>query len=378
MLYKKFREIIKYCIIILGVLVRFKKTEAVLPSMLSGGENTGPGRFIRNLMIGLDEKGNSNIVRSPFAGAGTFLVISSMPALMYKVLQALGIKVVLRVDGFSYPDLYDNHHYDEHSHRAYREFTLTRIKTNYQIQAGLMLADWVVFQSEFSREMSAKWLFNRECSFSIIPNGVDIELFRPTTNQDTSDPIISLHGNLRDLDIVMCVLSTFIALTNSNKFTNLRFRIIGHASAEVKALIESCLDKNEALRSRLELVGAVDVKQLSQLLPLSSISIHLTSSDACPNSVLESLACGVPVICQFYGGQSQLVGDGGYIIDTGKIYDYGPDVVNSAVKGVEEVLGNLDSYKQKARHRAESEFSLATMSARYDEVFSSMHSSGRI
>jgi len=366
---KQIRENIKYIIIFLGLLLGKKNKKNILPSMLNSSDTNGPGRFIRNLEKGLLKRGQVKIIRNPFLGGKTLLVISSMPIFMYRLMQKVGIKVVLRIDGFSYPDLYDNVTYEVSKSRAKRNFSLTRIKTNYQIQAGLKLADWVVFQSEFSKEMSEKWLYKRPHSYSVIPNGVDIELFKPIKYNQRQKHIISVHGNFRDSDIVLCALRVFVLLNRAPHDPNFSFRIIGNTTTEIGELIEVFLSKNKALKEQTELVGKVNAEQLSNLLPESSVSLHLTSADACPNSVLESLSCGVPVVCQAYGGQSDLVGGAGVIIDSAKTYDYSNDVAGLAAQAIEDLILELDDYRVEARIRAETYYSYEIMSSRYDDVF---------
>ena len=362
------REYIKCLLLFIGgVLGRalFRK-RSVLTSMLVGGDTNGPGRFLRNLSVGLEEK-STEIVRNPLLGGRTLLVISSMPIFMYRLMKIIGVKTVLRVDGFSYPNLYNNCQYNELENRELRTLTLTRIRTNYHIQAGLSLADWVVYQSEFSMEMSAKWLFNRIDAISIIPNGVDTNLFRPIGNDIDGENIISIHGNLHDVDIIRCAFKIFCKL--KEQYNQRRFRLIGRMTDTVSQEVSLLCKKNEVLGSSLEVVGPVSAAELSKLLPEASLSLHLTSADSCPNSVLESLACGVPVVCQAYGGQSELVGDAGVVVDSGKEYDYSDKVVQLVVDAVRLVLADLRTYKRRARERAVVEFSTESMAARYGEVF---------
>ncbi len=371
---KKIRENLKYAVIFLGLLFSRKNRKNILPSMLNSSDTNGPGRFIRNLENGLEEGGQQlKVIRNPFCGASVLLVISSMPIFMYKLMKVIGVKVVLRVDGFSYPDLYDNAIYSASDSRATREFTLNRIKTNYQIQTGLKLADWVVFQSDFSKQMSAKWLYNRIDKFSVIANGVDIDLFRPRSKSSENSHIISVHGNLRDLDIVRCILRVFSSLNRECHNYDLYFRIIGNVTAEIAQYVEQFLLKDKLLCENVDLIGGVTAEKLANLLPTSSVSLHLTSGDACPNSVLESLSCGVPVVCQAYGGQSNLVGNAGVIIDSGKVYDYSDTIVSLAVKGVKELIYELGDYRIKARQRAEQYYSFKLMTLKYKDVFENVN-----
>jgi glycosyltransferase involved in cell wall biosynthesis len=109
-------------------------------------------------------------------------------------------------------------------------------------------------------------------------------------------------------------------------------------------------------------------------IPALARSAHLLFSadvhPACPNSVIEALACGLPVISFDTGSLSELVTP-----QTGYIGPYGsnswqlepPDVAGLAL-GAENVLKNWPAFSLAARQRAESVFGLDQMVADYLEV----------
>jgi glycosyltransferase involved in cell wall biosynthesis len=369
---KKIRELLKYIYIVLGISITNRASNRILVSMLNSNDKNGPGRFIRNLKVGLEDNCKYEISRNPLEGSGTFLVISSMPKLMYKLVHLLGVKIILRVDGFSYPDLYDNQVYSGEENRDTRILTSIRKKTNEQISQGLKYSDWVIYQSNFSREMCQQWLYKRDSNFSIIPNGVDTELFKSQNVQYRNKDIISIHGNLRDADIIKCALKAFELLT-INTSRACTFLIIGKMTAKVEVIVNNFKKDNISMDKNIISKGQVSAEQLALILPTSSLSLHLTSADACPNSVLESLASGVPVICQSFGGQSELVGNAGVIIDTGEIYDYSDNLAKLVSDAASHILNNLTEYKLKARKQAVTNFPLNFMVSSYQEVIETLN-----
>jgi glycosyltransferase involved in cell wall biosynthesis len=90
----------------------------------------------------------------------------------------------------------------------------------------------------------------------------------------------------------------------------------------------------------------------------------------CPNSVIESLACGLPVIGFDSGSLKELVGD-----EAGIIVPYGtnpwklemPDI-SALAESASEVLEKQDQFRLSARKRAESEFNLDKMVESYLKV----------
>ncbi|HRQ33006.1 MAG TPA: glycosyltransferase, partial [Anaerolineales bacterium] len=88
---------------------------------------------------------------------------------------------------------------------------------------------------------------------------------------------------------------------------------------------------------------------------------------ACPNAVIEALACGLPVVGFETGALSELVQG-----DAGRLASHGanpwrlqrPDIPSLA-DAAEEVLRDNERFRRAARARAESTFGLDAMVDRY-------------
>jgi glycosyltransferase involved in cell wall biosynthesis len=120
----------------------------------------------------------------------------------------------------------------------------------------------------------------------------------------------------------------------------------------------------------LSWAGLVPLDQIPQL----DRSAHLLySSDihpACPNSVIEALACGLPVIAFDTGALPELLlGDSGLVVPYGgdpwKLES--PDVPALAQAAL-AVLADQPRFRSGARLRAEAAFGLAHMVERYLDV----------
>ena len=59
---------------------------------------------------------------------------------------------------------------------------------------------------------------------------------------------------------------------------------------------------------------------------MADAMIHLSWLDWCPNSVVEGLGCGLPVLCSSNGGTKELVQESGIIIEIEEPYKIGEKV----------------------------------------------------
>jgi glycosyltransferase involved in cell wall biosynthesis len=111
-----------------------------------------------------------------------------------------------------------------------------------------------------------------------------------------------------------------------------------------------------------------------ELIPELDRSAHLLfSADinaACPNSVIEALACGLPIAAFSTGALPELVSG-----DSGRLVPYGGDPwtldkpdIPALSQAVIQVLQNQDRFRTAARQRAESAFGLDKMVQRYQDV----------
>ncbi len=109
-------------------------------------------------------------------------------------------------------------------------------------------------------------------------------------------------------------------------------------------------------------------------IPALDRSAHLLySADlnaACPNSVIEALACGLPVAAFATGALPELVTG-----DSGRLVPYGGDPwkldkpdIPALAQAAAEILQDQARFRMAARQRAEEAFGLDTMVDRYLDV----------
>ena len=115
-------------------------------------------------------------------------------------------------------------------------------------------------------------------------------------------------------------------------------------------------------------LGVIPHEQIPDLDRSAHLFFTAEINAACPNSVVEALACGLPVVGYATGSIPELVGD-----DGGAVEPYGSDHWKLEVPDSEAisyrfctyVLANLPQFQRSARNRAEDLFGLDQMVEAY-------------
>jgi glycosyltransferase involved in cell wall biosynthesis len=193
------------------------------------------------------------------------------------------------------------------------------VRKNEGIIASQKKADGVVYQSNFARAMGHKYLGEPRCPSTVIPNGSDPALWAKVKPAD-------FNGK-----------KAFIAFSKWRPHKRLRDIIYSFLQADVKDSMlliagdarRSGLKLNEAQtlfsRPNIEYLASLPQALLMPILKGCTASIHLCWFDACPNSVVEAICAGVPVVTNNVGGTWEIVApSGGYVCAIDEPYDLEP------------------------------------------------------
>ncbi len=245
------------------------------------------------------------------------------------------------------------------------------------------MANRVIYQSEFSRQWWEQAHGRTPVPFSVIFNGVDLDLYSP--NGPGEPPrdrwrVLMVEGSLmggyeQGLSVAVHWIEALINLLTRQRLdafpTKVELMIAGKVPEALKNQWDAQVSRSAyAPQLILNWAGLAPGDQI----PVLDRSAHLLySSDinpACPNSVIEALACGLPVISFDTGALPELVQDGAGIVIPygGDPWRLGPPDLESLASGALSILQNLDSYRVNARRRAEKAFDLNRMVDAYLEV----------
>lgn len=315
----------------------------------------GPGSFQCNFESNLKDYGWQIVYPESKIQPDIVMIMGGTRKILWLFrMKFKGAKIIFRLGGINW--LY-----------KYKQISLTNrlymgIKVFFTPLLQKYFADGVIYQSKFSKE----WLIKLHLSAkigrnTIIYNGVDIDKFKPfRNNEDDEISLLCVEGNIDYSPYAIELLN------------QLQEKLI--QKSEFKSLIiygnfENPENKNK-LHPDIEYKGFVDRKEISKIYK-NAVYLSLDVNASCPNTVIEALASGIPVIGFDTGALKELVPPG-----TGEIVPYGgnpwkldfPDVsniINAAIK----ILNNWHYYSENARIVAKERYSITEMVDKYIIVF---------
>jgi glycosyltransferase involved in cell wall biosynthesis len=271
---------------------------------------------------------------------------------------ARGQRIVQRLDGVNWV------------HRARwagLKYTLRAIYGNWNLSfIRRQFADKVIYQSQFIKGWWESWYGAARVPASVILNGVDLTQYTPN----------GPHARPNDLFRILIVEGSMAGAQNSGLFNavelatqvaqrhTLEVCIVGHVDERTKAALRT------QDRFAIRFMDTVSREQIPQLMRSAHALFSAEINPPCPNSVIEALACGLPVIGFDTGSLAEIVqGDAGrlakYEANPWKLEK--PDV-STLARAAEEVLLNNAHFRISAREQAESKFGLDAMVDAYLKV----------
>lgn len=232
------------------------------------------------------------------------------------------------------------------------------------------LAHAIIYQSQFAHGWWERVYGPTRVPAHEIYNGVDLAAYtpagphqRPAERQRLLVVEGSLGGGYE------MGLETAVALAEHLERAhrlNMEVMVVGRVAPTLQAVWQ------QRAQVPLQFAGLVEREQIPALDRSAHLLYAADLNAACPNSVVEALACGLPVVSFDTGALPELVRG-----EAGRIVPYGgdpwrlepPDLAGLA-RGAAEVLAEQERFRVGARRRAEEALGLDAMVDAYLDVLS--------
>jgi glycosyltransferase involved in cell wall biosynthesis len=279
-----------------------------------------------------------------------------------KRVKQRGIRLVQRLDGINWVHRVKWSGIRYTTRAIYGNFMLSLIRNRF--------ADRVIYQSNFIKNWWQDWYGVANKPSNVIINGVDLDVYNPNGEHERPDNIyrmLLLEGSLaRGLNSGL-FHGVAVAEKLAEKY-QMEVFVAGTVDEATQKQINSKISVPKNLS--VKFLGTISRNEIPKLARSSHLMYCAEVNPPCPNSVIESLACGLPVIGFDSGSLKELVGE-----SAGVIVPYGanpwkletPDI-SALAESASEVLMKQNQFRTSARKRAESEFGLDKMVESYLNV----------
>jgi glycosyltransferase involved in cell wall biosynthesis len=195
---------------------------------------------------------------------------------------------VLRVDGI---------YYDQ-----------PRLSNNSSIAKSILSHDLVVYQSNFSKHMAEKMLGVAARRSGVVFNGTRMA----PVPLGPRLPVVVASARWRPNKRPRAIAEAFLMAKRELGIPH-KLHMIGSIEEKYRIV-------NPAVVYR----GDMSHDGMRSILAEASLMVHICHIDSCPNSVVEGLRMGVPVLCNNIGGTPELVDKSGFVADIDKPFDFMP------------------------------------------------------
>ena len=274
------------------------------------------------------------------------------------ILKKSKIPIILNQNGVFYPGWYDG----------------DWKKKNLEMSSIYHQANFVFWQSMFCKTCADKFLGKRKGPGEILYNSVDTKVFIPkknylTGNQKTFNFLITgkIFSEL-EYRVTAAIKGLDLAI---KKGLNANLILAGELEDKVLINCKKLLDKLK-ISERFSYIGRYSQKDAPLIYQKGDAYIMLKYKDPCPNTVIEAMSCGLPILYSNSGGLPELVskkcGIGLQVKETWKKGNVIPNYCDIA-DGMLKVYENHKKFSKNARNLAIKNFDMKFWIERHRTIF---------
>lgn len=207
----------------------------------------------------------------------------------------------------------------------------------------------------------------KNANITSIPNPISLNMFKPANRADLKrkynieeNKFVLLFGaaNINDKRKGLHLLVEALALLKKKKFDHNRLKIV--VFGKFKDFDEASLAFDV-----LSLGQIKNAETMAEVYSMSDVFVLPSLEDNLPNTVMESMACGTPVIAYNIGGIPEMVEDEkiGIVVD-----EVSPNALSEAIfTAVTEA--NIQQWCKNARAKVEEEYNYKSVATKYIDFY---------
>jgi glycosyltransferase involved in cell wall biosynthesis len=239
-------------------------------------ENAGPKIFLRRLKrtVKKNKMAKTCHFLNPFHDIGLY---NSIARNFYNK------PYIVRIDGIYFDNM---------------EIAGNNEEKNKPIFEAIKKANGIIFQSEFDKKLIKSFYGDINKQNTIINNGVEKNLKNVSYREELNFPdkkIVLCSSNWRKHKRLDAIVEVIKKINNiENKY---HLIVVGDNS-------DAFVEKSD---NNITLVGHIEPENLYKYYKSSDLYIHIPWIDHCPNTLVEAIGNGVPVVTSNQGGARELV-----------------------------------------------------------------------
>lgn len=321
----------------------------------------GPAAFTSRLTAALQARGVAFTHDLAEPGITAVLVVGGSRHLA-GIWQARrrGARIVQRLNGMNWV----------HRQTATGLRHFLRAEVNNRILATIRarLAERIIYQSRFTQDWWMRVYGGVNAPGRVIYNGVNLQAFSPQGKSSLPTDhyrILAVEGRYAagyDIGLENAV-ELVNALNRDEPSPKWELMVAGDVPPDGRK-------KAEASGAWVTWAGVVSKEAIPALDRSAHVFFSADLNAACPNAVIEALACGTPVVAYATGALPEMLQN-----NAGLCVPYGADpwklqkpVVEPLARAVREIIARHAEFSQAARRRAEQAFDINSIMEQYLDV----------
>ena len=256
------------------------------------------------------------------------------------------------------------------------------LNQNYTAFIRIWLADYIVYQSEFSQAIHKKFFPKKKSS--IIVNGATYS--GVYTNKHTVNKriqLVTIHDDWRPSKRIQDIVR-FVVWANEEKNLPMDLTIIGYNGKmpdQTSASVMDSINNSDYIKTLPRFNSFTS--SVEDVLKKADLYLTFSYRDACPNAVIEAMSYGIPVVGVASGGLNDIVGNSGVLLPVNDFEDgfyaahrYENDfpVINydRLIAAIDNVVENNARFRQYVQERFEQDLDIHVVAERYRAVLLSL------